>query len=354
MRRLLLLVLLLGLSACRSRPGEDGEVPPQTLQAQVLDGGVAAGGDTGKVEPWTVQGRVLPTQARIGEAFTYELVLTHAKEQRFELVPPKELEQFEVLEQTRQRQDGKEGSVTTFRLKMSAFELGQLTLPQLTFELTAPEVSQTVAVPGLQVEVLPTLPQNAEDEGAQLFDYRAPIEVPIRSWRLVFILLGVLAAGLLGWAFVKWLRRPRPEVVEAKQLAPLDVRTREALDALKASDLPAKGHVKDFYFRLSEIIRGYLGERYGFEALECTSSELFTSLRKLRTPGLPEDKLMRFVSESDLVKYAKAEAPPAMCESALAFGYELVEKTYTPPAPPPPSSPSSPLPPTNAPGPRVS
>lgn len=351
MRWLLLLALMLGLSACRSRPGADEDMAPQPLQAQVLDAGTPDPANTGEVAQWDVKGRVLPRETRIGEAFTYELVFTHAKDQRFELVAPKELEQFEVLEQSRQRQDGADGSVTTYRLKMSAFELGALTLPQLVFELTAPGVSQSVAVPGMKVDVLPTLPQNAEDEGAGLYDYRAPLEVPIRSWRLVWILLGVLAAGLLGWALVKWLRRPRPELVDVKPLAPLDLRTREALDKLKAENLPARGQVKDFYFRLSEIIRGYLGERYGFEALECTSSELIASLRKRHTAGLPEDKLMRFVSESDMVKYAKAEASPESCQASLAFGYELVDTTYTPPAPPTPSSPTAP---DHAPGTRVS
>ncbi len=347
MRRLFLLALVLALAACGSQPGAGGDVAPKTLQAKVVEGGEAGEGSA-EVAPWSVQGRVLPGQARIGEPFTYELVLTHDKDQRFELVQPPELEKFEVLEQTRQRQDRPEGSVTTFRLKMSAFELGALSLPALDFELVAPGVLQKISVPGVEVEVVPTLPQNAEDEGASLFDYRRPEEVPIRSWRLLWLLAGLLAAGLLGWALVKWLRRPRPEVVVTKPLAPLDVRTRQALDALKAESLPAKGRVKDFYFRLSEIIRGYLGERYGFEALECTSSELFASLRKLHTPGLPEDKLMRFVSESDLVKYAKAEAPAESCAASLAFGYELVEKTYVPPAPP-----SSP-PPDHAPGSRVS
>jgi hypothetical protein len=339
MRWLLLLALVLGLSACRARPGAGEDMAPQPLQAQVLESGKADQDKAAEVAPWDVKGRVLPVETHIGEPFTYELVFTHAKDQRFELVAPKELEQFEVLEQSRQRQDGANGSVTTYRLKMSAFELGTLTLPQLVFELTAPGVNQSIAVPGMKVDVRPTLPQNAEEEGAGLFDYRAPIEVPIRSWRLVWILLGVLAVGLLGWAFVKWLRRPRPEVVEVKPLAPLDVRTREALDKLRSENLPARGHVKDFYFRLSEILRGYLGERYGFEALECTSSELFDRLRKLHTPGLPEAKLMRFVSESDMVKYAKAESTPESCEASLAFGYELVETTYTPPAPPTASSP---------------
>jgi hypothetical protein len=347
MRRLLLLSLLLGLSACGPKAGDTSEA--QSLQAQVLDAGVPApDGGTAQVDPWDAKGRVLPQQARIGEPFVYEIILTHSKDQRFELVPPKELEQFEVLEQSRQRQDGPNGSVTTFRLKMSAFELGQLTLPEFVFELTAPGVNQTVSVPGLPVEVLPTLPKDADKQGAGLFDFQPPTEVPIRSWRLVYVLLGLVAAGLIAWGVVKWIRRPRPLVVAVKPLAPLNVRTLAALDKLKAEDLPAHGHVKDFYFRLSEIIRGYLGERYGFEALECTSPELIASLRKLRTPGLPEDKLMRFVSESDMVKYAKAEATAESCAQSIAFGYELVEKTYVPPAP------ASPTPPAHAPGPRVS
>jgi hypothetical protein len=120
------------------------------------------------------------------------------------------------------------------------------------------------------------------------------------------------------------------------------VRVRQSLDALKREDLPGRGLTKDFYFRLSEIVRGYLGERYGFEALECTSSELMTSLRRLPTPGLPEDALMRFVSESDMVKYARADSSPESCDQALAFGYDLLSKTYVPPAPSTPDAASGP------------
>jgi len=347
MKRLLLLALLLGLSACGApKEGQGGEAQP--LQAQVLSGGGPADGGGAQVADWSVKGRVLPQQARIGEPFVYELTFTHAKDQRFELVPPKELEKFEVLQQARQRQDGQGGSVTTFTVKMSAFELGVLTLPDLTFELTAPEALQSISVPGMQVEVTPTLPKDADEQGASLFDFQPPTEVPIRSWRLLYILAGALLAGALAWGLIKWLRRPRPQVVAVKPLAPLDVRTREALNTLSKENLPAKGQVKEFYFRLSEILRGYLGERYGFEALECTTPELIASLRKLRTPGLPEDQLLRFISESDLVKYAKAEASPESCAQSLAFGFELVQKTYVPPAPAPAQ------PPPHAPGPRVS
>lgn len=296
------------------------------------------------VQPLNVSVRVDPPQVRIGEPFTYEVVITHPKEHRYELALPKEAGDFELLDQTRNRKDGPDSAVTTFGVRMSGFALGKVEVPELKFDVVTPEGPKHFTLEGREVEVAATLPPEAEGQGAELFDYQPPQEVPIRSWRLVLAVLGLLAAGLLGWALWRWWKnRPKPVVVVP--LLPLDVRTRKELDALKAQNLPAKGLVKDYYFRLSEIVRGYLGERYGFEALECTSSELMAELRRMRAPGLPEDALMRFVSESDMVKYAKAEASPEACRDALAFGYALIEKTYVPP--PPPQAPA------NAAAPRV-
>lgn len=286
-----------------------------------------------EVQPLDLSARLEPQQALIGEPFFYEVVITHPKDHRYELVKPKEGGDFEVLGQTRNRQDGADSATTTFRVKMSAFQLGKLEVPPLAFDVATPDGPKRFSAPGHEVEVLSTLPPDADSKGAGLMDYQPPQEVPIRSWRLVFWLLGLAAAAVLAWLLWRWWKnRPRHEHVEP--LLPLDVRTRKALDALKAENLPARGLVKDHYFRLSEIIRGYLGERYGFEALECTSSELMAALRRMQAPGLPEEALMRFVSESDMVKYARADASPDACRDALAFGYALIDKTYVPPPPP--------------------
>nr|WP_246357815.1 hypothetical protein [Pyxidicoccus fallax] len=285
------------------------------------------------VQPQNFSVRVDPPQVRIGDPFTYEVVITHPKDHRYELTLPTEGGDFELLDQTRQRQDGTDAAITTFRVRMSAFALGKLQTPELDFDVATPDGPRSFSLQGRELEVTSTLPPDADGQGADLFDYQPPQEVPIRSWRLVLMVLGALAAVALAWALWRWWKKRTKHVVAPPPL-PLDVRTRKALDALKAEDLPAHGHVKDFYFRLSEIIRGYLGERYGFEALECTSSELMASLRRLSPPGLPEDALMRFVSESDMVKYARADASPENCRDALAFGYALIDKTYVPPPPP--------------------
>jgi hypothetical protein len=303
------------------------------------------------VEPEGFQARVQPERVLVGEPFVYELVITHPSDQRYELELPPDLGDFELLSQARTPPEaGKEPAVTTFRLRLSAFNLGMLTLPDVPFLVSTPEGPKRFVASGRTLEVGSTLPQDAESEGADLKDIQPPTEVAIRSWTLLWGLLGLLAAtalGLVAWRlFQKYRNRPTAAV---EPLLPLDVRTRRALDTLRSENLPAQGKVKDFYFRLSEVVRGYLGERYGFDALECTSSELMLKLRRMHPPGLPEEGLLRFISESDLVKYARAESSPESCREALAFGYELLDKTW-PPLPPPPEA----VPVSHASGPRVS
>ncbi|PTL78425.1 hypothetical protein [Vitiosangium sp. GDMCC 1.1324] len=303
-----------------------------------------------EVEPSGFQASVQPERVTVGEPFIYELVITHPSEQRYELALPSDLGDFELLSQSRlPPQVGKEPAVTTFRLKMSAFNLGMLTLPDVPFLVSTPEGPKRFVAPGRTLEVGSTLPDDAQAKGEDLRDIQPPTEVAIRSWMLLWGLLGLLAAVLVGVVAYRLIQkyRNRPKAV-VEPLKPLDVRTRQALDVLMSENLPSQGKVKDFYFRLSEIVRGYLGERYDFDALECTSSELMTKLRRKNPPGLPEDKLMRFISESDLVKYARAESSPEMCSESLTFGYELLEKTWPPP-PPPEAAPVS-----HASGPRVS
>jgi hypothetical protein len=288
-----------------------------------------------EAQPSGFQARVLPERVLLGEPFVYELVITHPANHRYELDLPPDLGDFELLSQAREPpKAGMNPAVTTFRLKLSAFNLGMMTLPAVPFIVSTEEGPQRFVAEPRTIEVGSTLPPDAESEGADLKDIQPPTEVAIRSWMLLWVLAGVLAAvalGFMAWRLFQKYRTRAREVVAPP--APLDVRIRKALDALKTEDLPTQGKVKDFYFRLSEIVRGYLGERYGFDALECTSSELVAKLRRMPTPGLPEDGLLRFVSESDLVKYARAESSPDSCRAALAFGYELLDKTWPPPPP---------------------
>jgi hypothetical protein len=293
-----------------------------------IDAGVVA-------PPRQVLVRAVPEQVQLGEPFVVQAVITHDKAQRVDLRTPGDLGDFDLVESKRSRVDGADSSTTTFDLKLSAFAMGKQKTPDFTFEVFEEALYGTFVAKGTDLEVLSTLPADAADKGAGLFDVRPPQEVPIRTWRLLVILAALLAAAALGYAIYKYLKRPKslaPVAVKAPEA--LHVRTIASLDGLRAQDLPGKGRSREFYFFLSEILRGYLGERYAFEALESTSSELLESLRTLHTPGLPMKELNAFVVESDMAKFAKATPSPDECKASLEFAYRVVYATTPSLAPP--------------------
>ncbi len=296
--------------------------------------------DAGIEPPASVQVHATPDKARIGDPFTVEVVITHPKDERIDLRPPGDTGDFDVSEPERSRIDGKDSSTTTFKLPMSAFKLGAQKTPELTFDVVQGDQTGSFTAPGTDVEVVSTLPADADEKGASLFDVRPPKEVPIRTRRLLYALAALLALALGIWALRKWLKRPKPALLAPpKPVLPLPQRTLAALDALREEQLPGKGRTQEFYFRLSEILRGYLGEKYGFEALESTSSELLDSIRRLHTPGLQVKELTDFALRSDMAKFAKVLPTPDECKGSLEFGYRLVHTTTEaapPPVPPPP------------------
>jgi len=299
--------------------------------------GWAADADAGTPpQPQTFERKAEPTRVRLGEPFTYEVVLTHASDQRYEW-RPSELGAFELVDQKRQRSDGAGSATTRLTFTLMLFELGKQTIPDFAFEVTSPAGITEWRLPGVEVEGVGVLPEDAEEKGAELKDLKPLAEVPVRTYRLLYWALGLLALLALAWGVYRYLKRSRPlPVPVAAPKVPLHQRTRNALDALAAEDLPGQGQTRDFYFRLSDIVRGYLGERYGFEALECTRPELLEALRTRNTPGLPMEELVRFLDEADLVKFAKAPVGLLECKRDLELGYRLVEVT---PFPPPPSAP---------------
>lgn len=281
--------------------------------------------DAGSVPP-----RISPTvsaeKVRLGEPFTYTVTVEHSPDERWELRPPVDLGAFGVRSSARQRTDKADQSTTTFRLEMALFELGEHRLPTLVFDVVGGGTARTASVSGALVEGLSSLPPDAAAQGASLMDIKPNADVPVRSYRLLWLVLG-LAAAL---AFVLWLRRylsRRRAQLPPPPPRPLPERTREALDALRAEGLLAKGLVREYHFRLSEIVRGYLGERFGFEALECTSGELLGQVERLDPPGVEAPSLQRFVDQCDVAKFARAEIPLAACDWALGYAFSLVDAT---------------------------
>lgn len=94
---------------------------------------------------------------------------------------------------------------------------------------------------------------------------------------------------------------------------------------------------------MSDALRVYLGDRYGFDGLESTTDEIVSHLKKLVTANVPLKEVIAFLGDSDLVKFAKLVPTAEQCDSLLASAFQLVRTTLpaipTVPATPPPTRP---------------
>ena len=165
---------------------------------------------------------------------------------------------------------------------------------------------------------------------------RAQIEPwPLMKWILLAIVIALLVIGLLTHWIRKQMRLNAPDADKVRRL-PWDEALLE-LEALRQSPLydsrPGSGVIRaELFDRVSDTVRKYLGDRYGFDGLgfdglETTTDEMMTLLARVR-PGVPRIDLVRtFLDECDLVKFARVEPAITDCDQALLRAESIVRAT---------------------------
>ena len=101
----------------------------------------------------------------------------------------------------------------------------------------------------------------------------------------------------------------------------------KSLRSLEEQKLWQQGNIKEYHSRITEIIRRYFEERFNFLALEMTSSEVLLNLRSLNEGNKIMDITNSFLSNADLVKFAKFQPIPSVNEEMMKQAYEIVETT---------------------------
>ena len=116
------------------------------------------------------------------------------------------------------------------------------------------------------------------------------------------------AAVVAAIAWIIWHRRRREKAVAEVRKSPLETAL-AALEQLEKDDLVSKGELKEYYGRVSSILREYVEGRYGLQAPERTTEEFMEDLRRDSGTLTKDQKslLEKFLMHCDLVKFAKFE-----------------------------------------------
>jgi hypothetical protein len=147
-----------------------------------------------------------------------------------------------------------------------------------------------------------------------------PIDRLLTAWWSLVPLV-VVAAILLFF----WRRRQRAtRIVQPVPPSPEEI-AHAALARLLSEDLPSHGLFKEFYLRLTSIVRHYIEGTTGLHAPEQTTEEF---LREIRLKEIfPADRSLRlkeFLEAADMVKYAGQQPGAEQIEMSILRAREFV------------------------------
>lgn len=134
-------------------------------------------------------------------------------------------------------------------------------------------------------------------------------EVPI-IWEdvapLVYSAVIMLVLGALAVFFVIRFRDNKPiiKIIKVEPKLPPHQVAMKKIEEIKADKQIQREDPKLYYTELTEAIRTYIKERFGFNAMEMTSSEIINRLLEEKDPQSISDLKLLFET-ADLVKFAK-------------------------------------------------
>ncbi|HYX06724.1 MAG TPA: hypothetical protein VE912_08315 [Bacteroidales bacterium] len=210
---------------------------------------------------------------------------------------------------------------------ITSFDSGRHTIPALPFTVSINGNTDTAYTSPVELMVH-TMPV---DTTKVIKDVKAPLAAPLTLAELWPYILGAVILALVIWFIIRVIRQRKkkePIMARRKPAEPAHVIALRELENLAAEKLWQNGKVKEYYIKLTTIIRYYIEGRFSINALERTSDEILDSF--LSTGLLPDDiisQLRELLQEADLVKFAKASPLPKENEENIKRGIAFVEKT---------------------------
>ena len=235
--------------------------------------------------------------------------------------------QLDTLSSQRVRQPGSKSRARLYRLQgsivLAPFEEGTYQLPAIP---VLRDGTDTLFFEGLEMEVK-TMP--VDTATFQIHDIKGQLRYPLTFKEILPWLGGALLLGALIALLVVWLRRrARADGAETQKDPAYLVALRE-LEKWRGEKHWAPERQKAFYSGITDAVKTYIEDRFGVDAPEMTTGELFDALSKV--PDLPEDlrrELQEVFECADFVKFAKHVASQEENARALPTAVRFVTSTY--------------------------
>lgn len=291
---------------------------------------------TAQAQQVTVDARIDSLQLLIGEQAKVELEVSMDAKQKLQLPFLRDtlVKGVEILDiakpDTQMLNDGKRMLIKQ-EYTITSFDSALYYLPPFEVMVDgAPYRSKALAVKVYSVPVDTLHPE-------QFFGPKTVREVPI-TWEdvstIVWLTLLMLAlGGLAYYLFIRYKdNKPIIKKIKVEPKLPPHQQALQEIERIKGDKTLRTTDPKAYYTELTDVLRTYMEERFGFNAMEMTSSEIIDKLKEINDKESIKD-LMFLFQTADLVKFAKHS--PLMNENDmnLVNAVDFINKTKVEPDP---------------------
>lgn len=151
------------------------------------------------------------------------------------------------------------------------------------------------------------------------------------EWAPYFWLaLLVVVMGLVVFYLFIRLKQNKPIItrIHIVKKLPAHQRALMAIDKIKAEKMQTSEDQKTYYTQLTDTLRRYIEERFGFNAMEMTSSEIIDQLQQTGDKKML-DELRELFQTADLVKFAKYSTQLNVNDMNLVNAINFIDETKT-------------------------
>lgn len=213
-------------------------------------------------------------------------------------------------------------------LVIQSFDSGLYTIPPFVYVAG----KDTFTSNALALKVIPV----PVDSMATIHDYAGVVKPNTRIWDYlpdfivdywwIFIIVLLCAAGIFVWMRYIKGKKAIPLVPKKKPVPPYELAMQQ-LNRLKSEKLCENGHEKEYYTRLTEILRIYLDKRFGINAMEMTSTQIMHHLQSNDDTKTSAPVMKQILEMADFVKFAKVRPLPDDNQKAFNNAVTFVENT---------------------------
>ncbi|GHV58408.1 hypothetical protein FACS1894182_10580 [Bacteroidia bacterium] len=180
----------------------------------------------------------------------------------------------------------------------------------------------------LKVSTLPV-----DTESGNFYDIKDVWKPPfvLADYAVIFYVIFVACILILFLLYIIFRRKQHKPILpfkkEEKMVLPPHVRALQALDAIKSKKLWQQGKDKEYHSQLSDVIRNYMDERFGMNAMEMTSGQILQTIQGINEVDPVFAQLKQMLLLSDLAKFARYHPLPDENELSLMQAYLFVNNT---------------------------